>query len=130
MYFVHTMSYYVKRSCCYVHAVSYYVNRLWCYVKLTCCFVHTESYYVRRLCYYVKNWFILSMKHVNFSIQHVIMLNTYVGLSKLCLIMLKCNVIMLNAHTVVSTQCPVMLKCYLIIFKIGLSCLRSMWICL
>ena len=46
-----------------------------------------QSYYVKRLCYYVKNWFILSTKHVNFSVQHVIMLNTYVVLSKQCLIM-------------------------------------------
>ena len=95
--FVHTMSYYVKRSCChdkrsccYDHTVSNYVKRLRCYVKLACCFVHTEFYHVKRLFYYVKNWFILSTKHVNLCIQHVIMFNTYVVLSKQCLIMLKC----------------------------------------
>ena len=82
--------------------------------------------YVKMLSYYVKNWFILSTKHVNLSIQHVIMLNTYVVLSKQCLIMLRCYVIMLNACAVLSTECPVMLKCYLIMLKIGLSCLRSM----
>ena len=122
------MSYYVKRSCyhdkllcCYVHIVSYYVKRLWCSVKLSVFFVQKEPYYVKRLCYYVKNWFILSMKHVNLSIQHVIMLNACVVSSKQGLspglIMLKCYVIMLNARAVLSIPCPVMLKCYLVIFK-------------
>ena len=68
----------------------------------------------------------MSAKHVNLSLQHVIILNAYVVLSKQCRIMLKCYVIMLNTHAVLSTQCPVMLKCYLIMFKNGLSCLRSM----
>ena len=126
--FVHTMSYYVKRlcyhdkrTCFYVHTVSYYVKRILCYVKLARCFVHTESYYVKGLCYYVQNCCILSTKHVNLSIQHVIMLNAYVVWSKQCPIMLKWYVIMLNARAVLSKQCPVMLKCYLIMFKNGLS---------
>ena len=53
-----------------------------CYVKLACCFVHTEPYYLKGLCYYVKFLFILSAKRVNMSIQHVIMLNVCVVLSK------------------------------------------------
>ena len=60
---------------------------------------------------------------MNLSILHVIMLNTYVVLSKQCLIMLRCYVIMLNACAVLSTECPFMLKRYLIMFKNGLSCL-------
>ena len=83
----------------------------------------TQSYYVKRLCYSVKDWFILSMKHVNLSIQHVIMFNACVVLSKQSLIMLKCYVIILNVRAVLSTKCPVMLKFHLIMFKNELSCL-------
>ena len=55
----------------------------------------------------------MSTKHVNLSIQTVILFNARVVLSTQCLIMLKDYLIMLNTYVVFSTQCPTMLQgCY------------------
>ena len=70
---VYTNYYFVKRSCCFVHPVSYYVKRLCYYVEHVCCFFHIVSYYVKGKVIMLKRWVILSAKHVNLSIQLVIM---------------------------------------------------------
>ena len=100
------------------------------------CFVHTLTYSGKRLRYYVKKWVILSMKHVNLSIQSVIMLNECAVLSIQCLFMFKDyvimlqnsvilptkhvnlskqSVIMLNGCAVYSTQYLIMLKSYMLL---------------
>ena len=51
------------------------------------------------------------------SIQHAIIFNMCVVLSKQCLIMTKGYVIMLNVQVSLFTQCPTMLKGYVIMLK-------------
>ena len=82
----------------------------------------TQSDYIKRLCYFVKNWYILSTKHANLSKQMRVLICPN------SVIMFKFYVIMLFVRAFLSTQSLVMLKCYLIMFKNGLSYLRSMWI--
>ena len=60
----------------------------------------------------------LSTKHVNLSVQTVILFNARVVLSIQCLIMLKDYDIMLNMHVFFfSSQCPIMLKGSVVMLK-------------